>query len=77
MAPSMTGRPPKAIQAVLRDCRGEQVHLPEDQVPDVLGRLARAAGRQGRMPHQDPTPAAIYQALCDTPAQMGRHDEIG
>jgi hypothetical protein len=69
-------RLPKAIQSVLQDYRGEQVRLPEDQVPDVLGRLARAAGRQGRMPHQDPTPAAIYQALQDSLLQMGRHDDI-
>jgi hypothetical protein len=70
-------RLPRAIQAVLRDYRGEQVRLPEDQVPDVLGRLARAAGRQGRMPHQDPTPAAIYQALHDTLIQLGRPDDTG
>ena len=68
-------RLPKAIQAVLRDYRDEQIRLPEDQVPDVLGRLARAAGRQGRMPHQDPTPAAIYQALHDTLIQLGRHGD--
>jgi hypothetical protein len=67
-------RLPKAIQSVLRDYRGEQVRLPEDHVPDVLGRLARAACRQGRMPHQDPTPAAIYQALHDALIQTGRHD---
>lgn len=69
-------RLPKAIQSVLRDYRGEQVRLPEEQVPDVLGRLACAAGRQGRMPHQDPTPAPIYQALQDTLRQMGRPDDI-
>ena len=65
-------RLPKAIQAVLRDYRGEQVRLPEDQVPAVLTRLAAAAARQGRRPHQDPTaPAAIYQALADTLGQTG------
>lgn len=64
-------RLPKAIQSVLRDYRGEQVRLPEDQVPAVLTRLASAAARQGRMPHQDPTPAAVYQALHDTLGQMG------
>ncbi len=66
-------RLPKAIQSVLRDYRGEQVHLPEEHVPAVLTRLASAAARQGRMPHQDPTPAAIYQALHDTLGQMGLH----
>jgi hypothetical protein len=68
-------RLPKAIQSVLRDYRGEQVHLPEEHVPAVLTRLASAAARQGRMPHQDPTPAAIYQALQDTLGQMGLHGE--
>jgi hypothetical protein len=69
-------RLPKAIQSVLRDYRGEQVRLPEDQVPDVLARLAHAACRQGRMPHQDPTPAAIYQALHATLTQLGRLADI-
>lgn len=67
-------RLPEAIQAVLQDYRGEQVRLPEEHVPDVLARLAQAARRQGRMPHQDPTPAPIYQALHETLVQMGRHD---
>lgn len=63
-------RLPKAIQSVLRDYRGEQVRLPEEQVPGVLARLASAATRQGRMPHQDPTPAMIYLALRDSLRQM-------
>ena len=63
-------RLPKAIQSVLRDYRGEQVRLPEEQVPAVLTQLASAAARQGRMPHQDATPAPIYQALHDTLDQM-------
>ena len=70
-------RLPKAIQSVLRDYRGEQVRLPEEHVPGVLARLAAAATRQGRMPHQDPTPAAIYQALHDTLRQMGQLHEAG
>lgn len=70
-------RLPKAIQSVLRDYRGEQVRLPEDQVPEVLVRLAGAAARQGRMPSQDPTPAAIYQALHDTLVQMGLPEDTG
>jgi hypothetical protein len=69
-------RLPKAIQSVLRDYRGEQVRLPEDQAPEVLGRLAEAACRQGRMPHQDLTPAAIYQALHDALIQMGQREYI-
>lgn len=69
-------RLPKAIQAVLRDYRGEQVRLPEDQVPDVLVRLAKAATRLGRMPHQDVTPAEIYSALEETLIQFGRQGEL-
>ena len=61
---------------MLRDYRGEQVRLPEDQVPEVLGRLAEAACRQGRMPHQDVTPAAIYQALHDALIQMGQREYV-
>jgi hypothetical protein len=68
-------RLPKAVQAVLRDYRGEHVRLPEEGVPDVLLRLGRAATRQGRMPHQDPTPAAVYLALRDALIQTGRHDD--
>jgi len=68
-------RLPKAIQSILRDYRGEQVRLPEEHVPAVLARLADAAARQGRMPHQDPTPAAIYQALQDALGQMGQPDQ--
>lgn len=56
-------RLPKAIQSVLQDYRGEQVRLPEDRIPEILIRLADAAARLGRMPHQDPTPAAIYLDL--------------
>jgi hypothetical protein len=70
-------RLPKAIGAMLRDYRGEHVRLPEERVPDVLVRLAHAAIRQGRMPHQDPTPAAVYQALNDVLIQLGSHDIIG
>jgi hypothetical protein len=68
-------RLPKAIQAVLQDYRGESVRLPEEHVPDVLVRLAHAAARTGRLPHQDPTPAPIYLALRDALAQFGRHPD--
>ncbi len=69
-------RLPKAVQAVLRDYRGEQVRIPEECVPDVLVNLARAAVRQGRMPYQDPTPAAIYVALREALVQLGRYDQV-
>jgi hypothetical protein len=64
-------RLPKAIQAVLRDYRGQQTRLPEEQVPEVLVRLATAAGQLGRMPNQDPTPAEVYVALRDALKQFG------
>lgn len=67
---------PKAIQAVLHDYRGEQVRLPEEQVPDVLVRLAKAAGRLGRMPNQDATPAGVYIALDEALIQFGRRGEV-
>lgn len=69
-------RLPKAIGAVLRDYRGEHVRLPEEHIHDVLIRLGRAATRQGRMPHQDPTPAAVYEALRDALVQSGHHEAV-
>jgi hypothetical protein len=38
--------------------------------------LAGAAVRDGRMPHQDPTPAEIYVALLDDLRQTGRIGEV-
>jgi hypothetical protein len=64
-------RLPKAIGAVIRDYRGEQLKgLPAEHVGDVLTRLADAAARTGRMPHQDATPAQIYVALRESIAQL-------
>jgi hypothetical protein len=72
----VAARSPKAIQAILRDYRGEHVRLPEKHVPDVLVRLAKAAARLGRMPHQDVTPADVYLALDEALIQFGRHGEV-
>ncbi len=69
-------RLPMAIQAVLRDYRGAHMSLPDERVPDVLVRLAEAAVRAGRMPHQDPTPAQAYLALRHALLQNGRHTDI-
>jgi hypothetical protein len=70
-------RLPKAIGAVIRDYRSEQVKgLPEQDVGQVLARLASAALRTGRMPEQDPTPAAIYVALRERLDQLGIVDDI-
>jgi hypothetical protein len=70
-------RLPKAIGAVLTDYRSEQVRgLSDQHTSDVLVRLAVAAVRIGRMPHQDPTPAAIYVTLQDHLRQIGRTGEV-
>jgi hypothetical protein len=70
-------RLPAAIGAVIRDYRSQQVKgVPEDQIPDVLVRLAAAAVRIGRMPHQDPTPADTYVALLDRLRQLGRTADV-
>lgn len=69
-------RLPKAIQAVLRDYRGEHVRIPEDHVPHVLVHLAVAAVQHRRMPHQDPTPAEVYVALLAALVQLGRVADV-
>jgi hypothetical protein len=70
-------RLPKAIGAVIRDYRNQQVQgLDEESTGRVLVRLAEAAVRTGRMPHQDPTPAEIYLALLDSLKQIGRAGEV-
>lgn len=69
-------RLPMAIQAVLRHYRGAQMSLPAEHVPDVLVRLAGAAVRAGRMPHQDPTPADVYVALHRALVQTGRGADV-
>lgn len=70
-------RLPKAIGAVIRDYRSQQVKgLAEGHIPDVLVRLATAAVRLGRMPHQDPTPAETYVALLDQLRQLGRTADV-
>lgn len=70
-------RLPKAIGAVIRDYRSQQIKsLPEDHTAQVLITLAQAALRLGRMPHQDPTPADIYVALLDHLRQLGRLTDV-
>lgn len=72
-------RLPKAIQSILSNYRGTKVSgIPEAHIPEVLVRLARAAARLGRMPHQSGDAAAIYQQLADVLDQLGRlHDVNG
>ena len=70
-------RLPKAIGAVIRDYRMQQVKgLSDEETGRVLVTLAGAAVRTGRMPHQDPTPAEVYIALLDHLRQIGRAGEV-
>jgi hypothetical protein len=70
-------RLPAAIQAVLTSYRGKKVSgIPDDQVPQVLIRLGRAAARAGKMPFQDPKAAAVYRELETAIEKLGRLDEI-
>jgi hypothetical protein len=70
-------RLPKAIQSILSNYRGARVTgIPEADVPDILVRLARAAVRLGKMPHQSGETAPIYQQLAEALDQVGRSAEI-
>lgn len=70
-------RLPAAIQAVLTGYRGKKVSgIPEDQIPDVLMRLGRAAAQAGKMPFQDGKAAAVYRQLQTALDKLGRLDEI-
>ncbi|MDA8171193.1 MAG: hypothetical protein M0Z48_05105 [Nitrospiraceae bacterium] len=70
-------RLPKAIQAILSNYRGEKVSgLNEKDIPDVLGRLARAAVKLGKMPHQCGEAAPVYAQLAEVLDQLGRMREI-
>jgi hypothetical protein len=72
-----TKRLPKAIQAILSNYRGTKVSgIPEQAIPDVLVRLAMAAIRAGKMPHQTGNPAPAYQQLAEVLEQLGRIEEI-
>jgi hypothetical protein len=65
-------RLPKAIQAVITNYRGTKVSgIPEAHIPDVLTRLAQAAERSGKMPHQCGKPAPVYELLAEVLEQIG------
>ena len=76
------GRPdlkrlPAAIEAVLTGYRGKKVSgISEDQIPDVLVRLGRAAAQAGKMPFQDGKTAAVYRQLQTTLEKLRRLNEI-
>jgi hypothetical protein len=70
-------RLPAAIQAVVTSYRGKKVSgIPEDQIPDVLMRLGRAAAQAGKMPFQDDKAAAVYRQLQTALEKLERLDEI-
>ncbi len=70
-------RLPKAIQCILSNYRGARVSgVPEKAIPDVLVRLARAAMEIGKLPHQLPATAAIYQQLAKVLNNIGRFEEL-
>lgn len=69
-------RLPKAIQAILSNYRGTRVRtIPEEAIPDVLLRLARAASQLGNMPSQAVNPAPVYQQLASALNTLGIAEE--
>lgn len=70
-------RLPKAIQCILSNYRGARVSaIPEKAIPVVLVRLAKAALEVGKLPHQLPSTAAIYQQLAKVLDNIGRFEEL-
>ncbi len=64
-------RLPKAIQAIITNYRGARIStIPEASIPDVLVRLAVAAERLGKMPHQGGKTAEAYELLADALEQF-------
>ncbi|HZE05196.1 MAG TPA: hypothetical protein VE127_08235 [Solirubrobacteraceae bacterium] len=72
-----TRRLPKAVQAILSNYRGAHVTtIPEQAIPDVLVRLARAAAGLGKLPPQTAQPAPAYAQLIAALTQLGRLSDI-
>jgi hypothetical protein len=70
-------RLPKAIQSILSNYRGATVSgIAEQAIPDVLLRLARAAAKLRRLPHQCGETAPIYVQLTEALEQSGHLDEV-
>ncbi len=66
-------RLPMAVQAILSNYRGARVGgIPESAMPDVLVRLAQAAGRIGKLPGQGGRSAPIYVQLIAVLKQLDR-----
>jgi hypothetical protein len=65
-------RLPKAVQAILSNYRGAKVSgIPEQAIPAVLARLAKAARQAGHMPPEACNPAPIYRQLAEALEQLG------
>jgi len=70
-------RLPKAVQAILSNYRGAHVSsVPESDIPDVLVRLACAAGSIGKLPGQTAQPASAYVQLVTVLEQLDRLEEV-
>jgi hypothetical protein len=70
-------RLPKATQAIVSNYRGAHVSsVPETDIPDVLVRLAHAAGSLGKLPEQTPEPATAYVELVAALEQLGRLNAV-
>jgi hypothetical protein len=70
-------RLPKAVQSILSNYRGARVSsVPEAAIPDVLVRLASAAGSLGKLPDQTAEPASAYVQLVAALEQLERLDDI-
>jgi hypothetical protein len=58
-------RLPKAVQCILSNYRGTKVTgIPEEAIPAVLERLAKAARQAGHMPPEACNPAPILSSAC-------------
>jgi hypothetical protein len=69
-------RLPKAVQAVLSNYRGARARLPEEAVPEVLVRLARAGRLAGRLPAAGPRAPRAWVLLQEALDQLGRLGEV-
>lgn len=70
-------RLPKAVQAIVSNYRGARVSsIPEPAIPDVLVRLACAAGSLGKLPGQASEPARAYVQLVAALEQLGLLDAV-
>jgi hypothetical protein len=70
-------RLPKAVQAILSNYRGAKVSgIPEEAIPAVLARLARAARQAGHMPPEACNPAPVYRQLAEALEQLGGEPSV-